>query len=736
VKKARSNRIFVLLSAGTLAVAIILVVGKFWPHQSPVRNVLLISIDTCRADHLSCYGFERKTTPGLDALAAEGILFKNAFAPAPMTLPSHSSMMTGVYPPCHGIHENFKNKLARSNRTLAEILKQHGFVTGAVVSAFVLDRQFGLDQGFDSYQDNIKPLGRSADKIERAAGETSRLACDFLEQKKDIPFFLFVHYFDPHAGYDPPEPYASDYKEDLYSGEIAYTDNSINQVVDMLKQLDLYDSTLIVVVGDHGEGLGDHGEETHDYFIYQSTVHVPFVVRHPGKTAARTVTDVVSIVDVAPTILANLSIPIPNEMQGRDVSEYGHTKPIETPERYVYTESVVPLAYNCNALTGLVGPRFKYIESTRPELYDLIADPGETTNLIDRNIKRAKRMQSLLQETIGQLVASQEEKEEVHLDAESIRRLESLGYVATGSSQEGYAIDRSKKDAKDWIEYHSTKKELQHLIADKQYVKARSLCQKLLNHWPESIRERFTMGEIALGLNDFDNAIYHLNLANKLDPNQPGVMYKMGAAYQAKDHFDQAINHYRQALRKWPDHLDTRVNMGAALSELGAFDEAIGHFRSALQINPHAPFARENLALALRSKTDPAAHKRVGQYYYEQGRYARAVTFWNEALRLKPDWPEVQNNLAWLLAAKKEAAYYDPAEALRLAKRACQLTGYKRIGPLDTLSVAYAATGLFNEAITTIQNAIQLAQDADMTTVSEELQARLALYEKETPYQE
>jgi len=260
-------------------------IGVVWfllSSRSSIRNVILISIDTCRADHLSCYGFGRKTTPNIDAIAQEGILFENALTPIPLTLPAHSSMLTGTYPLYHKVRDNLNHRLAESNISIAEILREHGYTTGAIVSTFVLDVQFGLSQGFDSYNDQFEePVGPREDK-ERRGSEASRFACIYLEEHRDEPFFLFLHYFDPHTDYEPPEPFASEYSDDLYAGEIAYVDHCLAQVIYKLKSLDLYDSTLIIIVGDHGEGLGEHGEAEHGYFIYEGMMKVPFIIRSPG----------------------------------------------------------------------------------------------------------------------------------------------------------------------------------------------------------------------------------------------------------------------------------------------------------------------------------------------------------------------------------------------------------------------------------------------------------------------
>jgi len=251
------------------------------PKQPRIKRVILISIDTCRADHLGCYGFDRPTTPRIDAVAEQGILFKNAFAPTPWTLPSHCSMLTGTYPLYHQIHDNYENSLDDSFVTLAEILQENDYATGGVIGSFVLDHRYGIEQGFDFFDDRFGLDEQMRDAYERPGEQVSRRGIEFLNQHQNDPFFLFLHYYDPHIFYEPPEPFAGSFADDLYAGEIAYTDQCIGRVLDHLTELGLEESTLVVIVGDHGESRGEHDEAYHGYFIYQSTIHVPFIIK-PG----------------------------------------------------------------------------------------------------------------------------------------------------------------------------------------------------------------------------------------------------------------------------------------------------------------------------------------------------------------------------------------------------------------------------------------------------------------------
>ena len=300
----------------------------FWPdrrRQPPeINRVLLISIDTCRADRINCYGYPRPTSPHIDAVAREGSLFTNAISPVPMTLPSHSTMLTGTIPPYHGVHDNLMYGLGQDNVTLAQILKDQGFATefatGAVVGTFVLDAQFGLDRGFDSYDDQFKSYDTAIKLTERQGSDVSRLAIEWLEKHKEDKFFLFAHYYDPHAPYAPPDPFASRFADDLYAGEIAYTDDCVGLVLQKLKDLGLYDSTLVVITADHGELLGEHGEATHSFFIYQNALRVPLIVKLPHSPSddeasrqdePRRIDSVAGLVDIVLTICGLMGIDSP-----------------------------------------------------------------------------------------------------------------------------------------------------------------------------------------------------------------------------------------------------------------------------------------------------------------------------------------------------------------------------------------------------------------------------------------
>jgi len=371
-------------------------------------NVILISMDTVRADRLGCYGHRGINTPSIDFLASHGVRFQNAIAPAPLTLPSHTTLLTGLYPTTHGVRDNTTFRLSEKALTLAEILKENGYRTAATVGAFVLDSSRGLDQGFDYYDDELpKPKARS-DRLlpdgvpdigmrevsERPAGVVTRRALSWLRDNSDEKFFLWIHYFDAHYPYTPPPPYSREYQKRPYYGEIAFVDRNIGMILDELRTSELLDNTLIIVTGDHGESLGEHREYTHCIFIYDSTIKIPLIMSWAGKIPAGTVIgDVVSLADVVPTILDFLGIDPGHGMDG--VSLVDVISGRSEGERFVYSESMFPyLNYGWSRVYGIRGPRWKYIETSNPELFDLSRDPGESQqSLRYRTRSRRKTLQ-------------------------------------------------------------------------------------------------------------------------------------------------------------------------------------------------------------------------------------------------------------------------------------------------------------------------------------------------------
>jgi arylsulfatase A-like enzyme len=616
--------ILVVLAAGWIA-------WQAYPKAPKIRNVLLISIDTCRADYLSCYGHPRETTPRLDALARESSVFSEAVANVPLTLPSHCTMMTGMLPPSHGVRYNIKYRLGASSLTLAEILKDKRYRTGAVIGAFVLDSRFGLNQGFDDYDDKLEQNKAGApEDNERPGGEVSRLAGEWLDKNHDKPFFLFVHYYDPHREYTPPEPYATQFKDDPYAGEIAYVDHCIGTVLDKLKELRLYDSSLIVVVGDHGEGLGQHNEREHGFLTYQSTLRVPLMIKRPGRKDGRWIRDQrVSVADVAPTILGCVGIPVPRRMQGRDLARSldGGTPAASYEHRQLYFETLLPTQYECAPPVGLVsaaaspGENWKYIESLKPELYDLSKDPGEKTNLISADPARAESLRNALAEIRKAITRTPGGETELKLDRQSIERLEKLGYLAGGSLTADATPEGYREDAKDFISVFYEILDLADLIAKRQYAQARAAAMRIRSERPELAEIHNSLGTIARKEGKMEEAVAHfsayLALAAKARKSgkyagpppmeEAGVLSDLGSALLLLGRIEEATERFRLASDLAPDVPEIHKNLGALLWKQGLFKEAARHFEACLKLDPNQPLVREWLKMAGSNQPPPRA---------------------------------------------------------------------------------------------------------------------------------
>jgi arylsulfatase A-like enzyme/Flp pilus assembly protein TadD len=606
-----------------------------------VRNVLLISIDTLRADHVSAYGFPRPTTPNIDAVAREGVLFRSVHTPVPMTLPAHVSMLTGTLPPTHGLRDNLLRRLPEGSLTLAEMLKAKGFTTGAVVSSFVLDRRFGTSQGFDSYDDRFQAMHKIGDLSERKGDEAARVAREWLDQHRDRPFFFFVHFYDPHEPYEPPEPFASEWKDHPYEGEVAFADHGVGQVLEKLRQLGLYDSTLIVITGDHGEMLGEHGELNHGFFIYEGALRVPLVVRVPHtEAAARQVDLPVSLIDIVPTVLSLVGAEVPKEVQGVDLSPWIAGRGAGGGARPLYAETVTPTRYyGANSLLGVIADGWKYIETTRPELYDLRNDPGEAVNLIAREPARADALGRTLVAILAAAGrAPGPAPQSAALDEESRQRLAALGYLGRGGDVSSNGFDRSKEDPKDLIAFFRKDQQLNKLVEDKKYVEARALCDDMLRQRPGFADCHLQMSKIAAAEGNLDAARTAAAKAVAVGPKNERAHLQLAALLRERGDLDGAIAHFRQALALEPGNPDTRTWLGRALTEKGQLDEAASLLGPGASGQPESAMAATQLGYVLA----------------KQGKLPEAVASYRRALALDPGSVEAQAYLGSALASQAQ----------------------------------------------------------------------------------
>ncbi|RPJ41454.1 MAG: hypothetical protein EHM19_11915, partial [Candidatus Latescibacterota bacterium] len=407
------------------------------PPHSPPFHFVLFTLDTTRRDRLSCYGYEKETTPHLDRLAREGILFEDAYAAVPVTLPSHATMMTGLYPFRHGVRNNGTYVLADSLPTLAYLLKSKGYETGAVLGAFPVDGRFGLAQGFDHYDDRFPPTAaRGGESAERPASDVTRLALEWIDARLGAgggrPLFLWVHYFDPHTPHHPSEPWKSRFPDDPYDAELAAMDAAIGELLEGIEQRGLGERTIFLVAGDHGEGLGDHDEPTHSMFLYGATLESPLLLRLPdaepwrdGAWRGKRVRGLASLVDLLPTAWNALGF------RGEDLpAEVGRSllplvEGSGEPHGWIYHETLIPdLDYGMSELRALTEGSWKYVRAPEPELYDLAADPEELENLAAREPDRMRAMESRLTEILKHEVPAYAP---MAIDDETLEKLRALG---------------------------------------------------------------------------------------------------------------------------------------------------------------------------------------------------------------------------------------------------------------------------------------------------------------------
>jgi arylsulfatase A-like enzyme/Tfp pilus assembly protein PilF len=667
----------VLLAAFALAV--------FGCGREPRPNLLLITTDTTRADHLGCYGYDRPTSPRLDAFAAEAVRFEQAFSHAPITLPAHTSLFSGTFPVFHGVRDNGRFVVPEEVVTLAELLRERGYRTAAFVSAFVLDSRFGLDQGFEVYDDSYTAEW-SEEKLrdariynqmvtDRPADQTTGRALAWLREQSAEPFFLWVHYYDPHQRYAPPRPYDQIFHDNLYDGEIAFMDDQIGELLDAFRERRLWDDTAVVVTADHGEGLGQHGETTHAALTYDSTLRVPLIVKPPATSAIapREVADGVSHVDLLPTLAELLGFAAPPELDGRSL--VGLMRGASRREPPSYFECLLPrFAFHWESLFGVRSEGWKYIHAPQQELYHLAEDPEELYNLAGAEAERRRAMEEMLFALVESRPALAP-SDEPAADPEARRRLEALGYVGGGGSTAGLDLNprrpegrRSPVDAVTYLaDYH-----LANGLAGRGRLReaARIYEGTLLPLDPDNPSFLTGLANLERRLGRPERAFELFRKAQGIDPSDPSILLQLGqleadrgrleaaeelyenarrldrgdvtaaylwaqsAARQGRP--EDAVERYREVLSIDPSHRDSLIDLGVELAKTGDAEGARGSLAAALEAAPFSSRALYNLGLL----------------ELQGGRAGAAVEAFERALRYRRSYPAARLGLA---AAKLDA---------------------------------------------------------------------------------
>jgi arylsulfatase A-like enzyme/Flp pilus assembly protein TadD len=505
-------------------------------EDGPPPSLVLITLDTTRADRLGCYGYDAAHTPTLDSLAAEGTRFDRAMAAVPVTLPSHSTILTGVGPARHGVRDNGVFILGDEFETVAETLGETGYQTGAFLSAFVLSRPYGTAQGFTTYDDHLYN--------ERPGHLTTRKAVGWLERiDPSQPFFLWVHYYDPHLPRTPVEPFRSMDTLDPYDQEVAAMDAAIGQLLGEMRGLGMLDRTDVLVVGDHGEGLGDHGEPEHGMFLYDTTMRVPFLlVRHDATDAERglVVSTLVSTSDVQPTLLDLAGVDGP-EVEGESVLSFSGSGDGVNRDRWAYGETYfTQFNFYHSHLFSYTSARWKYVDGPRPELYDLAADPHETVDLVAELPDTAAAIKARLDRFRDRWGGDANPNP---LTTEEIERLQSLGYL--GGGDVAVSVESSEEfflpDPKELRAFATEFAEGLHLINLGRAEEAAELLETVIVHNPENLIARLNLGRIYTGLDQTDAAIMHLREATHLAPDNATCKKYLGIAFQRAGRYEEAI---------------------------------------------------------------------------------------------------------------------------------------------------------------------------------------------------
>ena len=620
-------------------------------------DVLLITIDTVRADHVGCYGYTKIHTPALDSLARDGVVFERAISQVPLTWPSHTAILTGTYPFQNGVQDFTGKPLDPQIRSVAQAFQHNGYATGAVVSAYVLDRVWGLARGFDFYDDAFDPKEfqtKDIGLVERKAGESVSHAIKWLQKSTatNRPFFLWLHLYDPHSPYDPPEPFHSEYRDHLYDGEIAYADHELSRVIAWLKSKQLYSSTLIVALSDHGESLGEHGEQEHGFFVYNSTIRIPLIVKPPAQSGIRPMRIMapVETTAVAPTLLELAGVK--DEIQRQFTSPALPLRPGQKDDdRPAYSETFYTFnSFGWSPLHSLETLRYHYIDAPRPELYDVQVDPNEKNNLAPQQTATIAVLKDKLQALLQHNPYKGLPEEDAGMSPDAVEKLRALGYVAYHSPVSPQAILAGLPDPKDKLE------EFNAILTAQDSIRA---------------------GNITAG----DET---LNTVQQQDPNLYIVPFLLGENAARQHDWQTSADQFRRCLQLNPHFDQAMTGLARALFFSGKPEEARQWAQNALKENPLNYKALYQLG-EIDSRTDRAA----------------AISHYQEAIAIQGNFAPLHRDLGMLYFEQQN--YTDAAKELA---KAAEL-GINDARLFNFLGICYDRTGALAVAVKTYQRSLQ-----------------------------
>jgi choline-sulfatase len=657
-------------------------------------NVILITIDTLRADHVGCYGAAAIKTPTLDGIARDGILFEHAISQVPLTWPSHAVILTGTYPFQNGVQDFTGQPLDPKFRSVAQAFRQRGYLTGAVVSAFVLDRTWGLARGFDFYDDAFSPeafAAKDSGLVDRRAAQSVDRAIAWLKKAQNRPFFFWLHLYDPHSPYDAPEPFGTEYKSHPYDGEIAYADHELGRLIAWLKNARLYDRSAVVVLSDHGESLGEHGESEHGFFIYNSTVHIPLIVKpvvRQGFQASR-LSSPVETTAVASTLLQLAGLPPASEKQfhpGLDL------KPSSRSDDPAYSETFYPFSsFGWSPLHALQTSRYHFIEAPNPELYDLTVDLGEKNNIFSQQAATVSVLKDKLQKLLAQNpFRSTGAASGMSPDAQ--QKLQALGYVSFRSPVAKDALGRGLPDPKGKIVEFNTILRAEDAFHAGNNEAGRKLLSEISASDPGMYIVPFLLGEASLREQKWQDAADAFKRCLDLNPNFDQAMTGLSRALIYTGDDVGAKQWAQNALRQNPQNYHALHQLGFVEAKTDK-QAAITDYEKAVAIQGNFAILRRDLGmLYFQEQNYPKAAEHLakaadlglkeaplfnflGVSYSRTNRLQNAVASYKRALALDSTLAEAHLNLGYAFQRLNQptASKREYAEACKLQQKYCEL---------------------------------------------------------------
>jgi arylsulfatase A-like enzyme/Tfp pilus assembly protein PilF len=665
-------------------------------------NILLITVDTLRADRLGCYGSQSVATPAMDGLARDGVVFERALSQVPLTFPSHAAILTGTYPAYNGVQDFTSPPLGPEFRTVAESLRANGYATGAVVSSFVLDRSWGMARGFDFYDDAFPGTSffeKDPALVERPAKESVDHALAWLERTRRRPFFLWLHLYDPHSPYRPPEPFRAQYQGRLYDGEVAYADHELGRLLAWLKGRGLYAGTLIVLVSDHGESLGEHGEREHGFFIYNSTTHVPLIVKPAAGSRMRSGrrADPVETIAVAPTLLemAGVRDAILKQFQAQAL----FAKEREAEPGLAYSETFYPFSsFGWNPLRGLESARYHYIEAPKAELYDLQADPEERHNLAGEQPAVAAVLKDKLSQMLARNAPAARRAQGPELSPETIEKLRALGYMAYRSPVSAEQLAKGLPDPKDKLEEFNAILLATDALEAGDFQKSDALLARAQEEDPGMYLIPYLRGQAAARRQDWKAAAAQFSRTLELNPAFDQAMTALartltlgGDSAGGKKWLERALEVNPQNLHAWYELAWLHSRAGETEAAQTALEKTLAiqpNFGPALRDLGLIYFRRQNYAEAAARLEkasqlgiqDAQLYNFLGIAYNRTGRVQRAVESYQKALAADPNLAQAHLNLAYAYGrlGRSAAAKSEYDAACRLDKNLCQYVPQRR----------------------------------------------------------